>query len=112
MYWKKRFDRGNPDKEIEEEILSIRKEYKDYGYRRIHKELLNRGALINKKKVQGIIQKLKIQVISFNGKYSSYRGKVGKVAPNRIKRRFNTDIVHQKITTDTTLSTMKKIKIV
>lgn len=34
-------------------------------------------------------------------KYCSYKGTVGKVAPNRIKRRFNTSVVHQKITTDT-----------
>ena len=34
-------------------------------------------------------------------KYSSYRGKVGTVAPNRIRRRFSTHIPHQKITTDT-----------
>lgn len=95
----------NPDKEVEEEILSIREEHKDYGYRRIHKELLSRGILINKKKVQRIVQKLKIQVMSFSRKsrkYSSYKGKVGEVAPNRIKRRFDTNIVHQKITTDTT----------
>jgi len=105
MYWQKKFDRENPDKEIEEEILKVRKEHKDYGYRRIHKELLNRGILINKKKVQRIIQKLKIQVKSFSRKsrkYSSYKGKVGEVAPNRINRRFDTTIVHQKITTDTT----------
>ena len=35
-------------------------------------------------------------------KYSSYKGRIGTVAPNRIKRRFNTHIPHQKITTDTT----------
>lgn len=105
MYWQKRFDMENPDKEIEEEILSIREIHKDYGYRRIHKELLNRGFLINKKKVQRIVQKLKIQVISFSRKsrkYSSYKGKVGEITPNRIKRRFNTNIIHQKMTTDTT----------
>ena len=35
MYWQKRFDRENPDQEIEEKILGIRKEHKDYGYRRV-----------------------------------------------------------------------------
>ena len=34
-------------------------------------------------------------------RYNSYKGKVGRVAPNRINRRFNTSIAHQKITTDT-----------
>jgi transposase InsO family protein len=105
MYWQKRFDRENPDEAIEILILEIRKEHKDYGYRRIHGELENRGLIINKKKVQRLVQKLGIQVKSFtrkSRKYSSYRGTVGKLAPNRINRRFNTSIKHQKITTDTT----------
>lgn len=105
MYWKNRFDRENPDEDIEREILEIRKEHKDFGYRRIHGELQNRGIHINKKRVQRIVQKLGLQVTSFthkSRKYSSYKGKVGKIAPNRINRRFNTHIPHQKITTDTT----------
>ena len=55
MYWQKRFDRGNPDIEIEEKIQEIRKNNKDYGYRRIHGELRNLGYTINKKKVQRIV---------------------------------------------------------
>ena len=105
MYWQKRFDRENPDEALEKEILKIRKEHKDYGYRRIQGELGNRGFRVNKKKVQRIVQKLGLQVTSFmhkSRKYSSYKGKVGKVAPNRINRRFHTNIPHQKITTDTT----------
>ncbi|WP_243005984.1 MULTISPECIES: IS3 family transposase [unclassified Roseburia] len=104
MYWQKRFDRKNPDQEIEEKILEIRKEHKDYGYRRILGELRNQGYSINKKKVQRIVQKLGLQVMSYtrkSRKYSSYRGKIGTVAPNRIRRRFDTHIPHQKITTDT-----------
>ena len=60
---------------------------------------------VNKKKVQRIIQKLGLQVTSFTRKrrrYNSYKGNVGKIAPNRINRRFNTSVSHQKITTDTT----------
>ena len=49
MYWQKRFDRENPDKEIEEKILEIRKLHKDYGYRRMLGELRNQGYVINKK---------------------------------------------------------------
>jgi transposase InsO family protein len=105
MYWQKRFDRENPDEALENEILEIRKEHKDFGYRRIQGELGNRGFKVNKKKVQRIVQKFGLQVTSFthkSRKYSSYKGKVGKVAPNRINRRFHTNIPHQKITTDTT----------
>lgn len=35
MYRQKRFGRENPDKEIEEKILEICDNHKDYGYRRI-----------------------------------------------------------------------------
>lgn len=104
MYWQKRFERENPDKKIEEMILAIRKDHKDFGYRRICGELKNRGIVINKKKVQRLVQKLGLQVTSFirkSRKYSSYKGKVGRIAPNRLRRKFDTPIVHQKITTDT-----------
>lgn len=104
MYWQKRFDRENPDQELEQLILEIRKNHKDFGYRRIYGELRKRGMIVNKKRVQRIMQKLGLQVASFtrkSRKYSSYKGKVGKIAPNRIHRRFETHIPHQKITTDT-----------
>lgn len=105
MYWQKRFDCENPDLEIEEMILGVRNKHKDFGYRRICGELRNLGVKVNKKKVQRVVQKLGIQVTSFirkSRKYSSYKGNVGLTAPNRIRRRFDTNIVHQKITTDTT----------
>ncbi|WP_242850839.1 IS3 family transposase [Clostridium algidicarnis] len=104
MYWQKRFDRENPNEDLEQRILEIRKENKDFGYRRIYGELRKQGLIVNKKRVQRVVQKLGLQVSSFtrkSRKYSSYKGKVGKVAPNRIHRRFDTHIQHQKITTDT-----------
>ncbi len=105
MYWQKRFNRENPDEELENTILEIRKKHKDYGYRRIYGELRTLGIIVNKKKIQRIVQKLGIQVTSFvrkSRKYSSYKGKVGEIASNMLKRRFETSITHQKITTDTT----------
>lgn len=86
MYWQKRFNRKKPNAGLEQKILEIRKENKDFGYRRIYGELRKQGLVINKKRVQKIVQKLGLQVSSFtrkSRKYSSYRGKVGKVAPNR-----------------------------
>ena len=41
MYWQKRFDRPDPDENIKKRILEIRKDNKDYGYRRICGELNN-----------------------------------------------------------------------
>ncbi len=105
MYWQKRFDRVNPNQELEDKIIEIRKEHKDFGYRRVCGELRNQKIKANKKRVQRIMQKLNLQVTSFtrkSRKYSSYKGNVGKISPNRINRRFNTSVPHQKITTDTT----------
>lgn len=51
------------------------------------------------------MNKLNIKCTKFtrkSRKYSSYRGTIGKIAKNRINRRFNTHISCQKITTDTT----------
>lgn len=105
MYWQKRFDRKRPNQELEDKIQELHKEHKDFGYRRMHGLLQKLGYTVNKKRVQRIMQKLGLQVTSFtrkSRKYSSYKGKVGKIAPNRIHRRFKTNIAHQKITTDTT----------
>ena len=104
MYWQKRFDKINPNEPIEAVILELRKKHKDYGYRRIYGELRKQGFKINKKKVQRIVQKLGLQVDSFahkSRKYNSYKGTIGNIAPNRIKRRFKSTIPHQKMTTDT-----------
>jgi transposase InsO family protein len=105
MYWQKRFDRSNPNEELENKIKKIHIEHKDFGYRRVYGLLRSEGYVVNKKKVQRIMQKLGFQVTSFTRKsrrYNSYKGNVGKIAPNRIHRRFKTSVPHQKITTDTT----------
>lgn len=39
LYWQKRFDRENPDKELEEKILEIRELNKDYGYEELKLEI-------------------------------------------------------------------------
>lgn len=105
MYWQKRFDRVNPNEKLENKIKEIHIEHKDFGYRRVYGLLRREGYVVNKKKVQRIMQKFGLQVTSFtrkSRKYSSYKGNVGKIVSNRINRRFNTSVSHQKITTDTT----------
>ncbi|TDM42458.1 IS3 family transposase [Macrococcoides goetzii] len=105
MYWQKQFDKENKDQKIENQIKEIFKENAmNYGYRRITGELRNRGYIINHKKVQRIMSKLNLKSISFtrkNRKYSSYKGKIGRIADNLVNRRFDTNIPYQKITTDT-----------
>lgn len=96
---------ASPEDEVENQIKEICSENKDFGYRRVYGALRKQGFIVNKKRVQRIMQKYRLQVTSFtrkSRKYSSYKGNVGKIAPNRINRRFETCIPHQKITTDTT----------
>ena len=99
MYWQKRFDREDPDADLLRKIQDIREEHKDYGYRRIHGELRKQGIKVNKKRVHRIVQKYGMQVTSFTRKsrrFSTYKGVVGRIAPNRVNRRFNTSVPHQK----------------
>ncbi|MBO6350828.1 IS3 family transposase, partial [Enterococcus casseliflavus] len=56
MYWQKRFDSPNPAQEIEEKMLEIRKEHKDYGGQRLKKDLKKQGIQANKKKIQRLIK--------------------------------------------------------
>ncbi len=104
MYWQKRFNREDPDKVLKDQLLSIREKHENYGYRRIQKELARKGTIVNHKKIQRLMKELEICVTSFtrkSRKYSSYKGKVGHIAPNKVNRRFTTPIPYQKITTDT-----------
>lgn len=105
MYWQKRFDRENPDKELETIIKEICDKHTSYGYRRVHQELKRQGHIVNRKKVQRLMKKLGLNVKAFTRKsrrYNSYKGTIGKVADNLLKRRFKTSVPFQKVTTDTT----------
>ena len=61
MYWQKRFNRENPNKGLEEKILEIRSINKDWGYRHVYGALRKQGILINKKKIQRIMQRFPLQ---------------------------------------------------
>ncbi len=106
MYWQKRLSEPNSDEKVENEIQKISDENKNnYGYRRITIELRKRGFIVNHKKVLRIMNELGLICKKFtrkSRKYNSYKGSVGKIATNRINRRFNTPLPRQKITTDTT----------
>ncbi len=99
-------DGENKEKDLEDLIQKIFDEHKEnYGYRRIRDELHARGHQVNHKRVKRIMDKLGIQCTKFSRKtrkYNSYKGKVGKIARNRINRRFMTPIPLQKLVTDVT----------
>lgn len=85
------------------EIKSIFHENKGrYGYRRITLELRNRGFVTNHKTVRKVMLCLHLKCQARKVKYHSYKGEVGKIAPNIVNRNFNADAPNQKWTTDVT----------
>lgn len=89
--------------EIKENINVIYHENQGrYGYRRITMELHNRGYQINHKTVQRLMKVLNLKCMVRIKKYRSYKGEVGKIAPNLIKRDFIATAPNQKWTTDIT----------
>lgn len=97
--------RTNLDKysEIKEQITNIYAENKGrYGYRRITSELRNRGYVINHKTVQRLMKQLGIVCLVRMKKYKSYKGEVGKIAPNLLEQDFKASTPNQKWVTDVT----------
>ncbi|TCP60085.1 transposase InsO family protein [Baia soyae] len=94
-----------PDKykELKEKIEVIFHEHKGrYGYRRITWELRNQGYTLNHKTVFRLMKELGLRCLVRIKKYRSYRGTVGKVAPNILARNFQATKPNQKWVTDIT----------
>ena len=88
---------------MKEEITAIFHENKGrYGYRRITAELRNRNIYLNHKTVQRLMQKLGLVCRVRMKKYRSYKGEVGKIAPNLLNRNFHAEKPNQKWVTDVT----------
>lgn len=60
----------------------------EYGYRRITVELRNRKIFLNHKTVQKLMKQLGLVCCVRIKKYHSYKGEVGKIAPNLLNRDF------------------------
>ena len=88
-YYVKHRNKEDKYSEIKKQITTINHENKGrYGYRRITAELHNRGYVINHKTVQRLMKQLGINCKVRMKKYRSYKGEVGKVAPNLLERDF------------------------
>lgn len=100
----KQLHKGDKDKEFKAEIQAIYDEHKgNYGYRRIHLELRNRGFEVNHKEVQRLMKLMGLAArIRWRRKYSSYKGEVGKKADNLINRHFEGSKPYEKCYTDVT----------
>lgn len=73
-----------------------------YGYRRVYQQLRNEGYTINHKTVQRLMQEMNLKSKVRMVRYLSYRGEVGKTAPNILNRDFKAVRPNQKWATDVT----------
>ena len=73
-----------------------------YGYHRILAQLRNEGYSINHKTVYRLMKEEGLKNVRRRSKYRSYKGEIGKTAPNILNRDFGTTGPNQKWTTDVT----------
>ncbi|MBQ9652906.1 MAG: IS3 family transposase [Bacteroidales bacterium] len=96
---------GQPDgyDAIREHIRKIyHKHHGRYGYRRITDQLHDDGVDINHKTVQKLMGQMGLKAKRKKQRYNSYKGELGKIAPNVINRDFHADAPDQKWATDVT----------
>ena len=102
-YHLKRMDRTDKYEAAKAEITAIYHENKGrYGYRRITTELHNRKYSLNHKTVQRLMKELGLVCHVRMKNYRSYKGEIGKIAPNLLNRDFHAGQPNQKWVTDVT----------
>jgi len=97
--------KNKPDKWAVERRLLVEIYHQNkgrYGYRRLTQVLRSDGYAINGKTVRRLMKESGIKCEVRMKKYKSYRGNVGKIAPNLLERDFNADNPHKKLVTDVT----------
>ena len=102
-YWEKRRNREDKYLEVKQAIETIYHEHKGrYGYRRITKELEKANHFFDKKTINRLMNEMGLKCQVRMKKYRSYRGTVGKIAPNLLNRNFHADNMNEKWVTDVT----------
>jgi transposase InsO family protein len=82
-----------------------------YGYRRVQTVLSSQSYYLNHKTVQKLMTQLGIKSTVRPKRYQSYKGAIGKVAPNLLERNFRASKPHQKWVTDVTEFNIKGEKV-
>lgn len=92
-----------PDEALQSQIVKLYHEHKGrYGYRRITLSLQLSGVNINHKRVQRMMGELGLKSKVRPKRYTSYKGDVGRIAPDLVQRKFTADKPNQKWVTDVT----------
>ncbi|HEZ6159510.1 IS3 family transposase [Neisseria meningitidis] len=89
--------------DLKQHIHDIYRRHKGrYGYRRIAAAILHAGTPVNHKKVSRLMAKTGLKAVIRRRKYRSFKGEVGKIAPNILRRCFHAEKPNEKWVTDVT----------
>lgn len=83
---------------------------KRYGYRRVYLQLRNEGYVVNHKTVQKLMLEMRLKSKVRKVRYKSYKGEIGRIAPNILNRNFSADRPNEKWATDVTEFKIKESK--
>lgn len=84
---------------------------KRYGYRRIHAQLRRDGWVVARKTVLKLMRQLGLKSKVRQRKFQSFKGEVGKVAPNLLQRDFDAEAPNEKWVTDVTEFRISETKV-
>jgi putative transposase len=105
FYHQARIGRPDPKQPLKDAIAKAFAEAKGrYGHRRLHTVLTRQGWKVAKKTVLALMRRLGLAcgVRKRRYPYRSYRGQIGKTAPNLLDRQFDAEAPGQKWVTDVT----------
>lgn len=102
-YYCKKLKKSEKYAAVKAEMKTIWRECSEnYGYRRMTRELHIKGVIINHKTVLKLMKKIGLYCHVKMCKYKSYKGEVGKIAPNLLERDFEASKPNEKWVSDVT----------
>ncbi len=102
-YYSKKASEPDKYEQLKADINKIYHAHKGrFGYRRTVLQLRRNGIVVNHKTVFRLMGEMGLRSLIRRRKYRSYRGELGKIAPNILNRDFRADKPIQKWATDVT----------
>jgi transposase InsO family protein len=102
-YWDKNRDAPDKHLRVKNRIAQLYSRHKGrYGYRRIAAALQAEGEKIHQNTVQRLMGQLGLKSTQRVKRYKSYRGEIGRTAPNELDRKFSAPNPNEKWVTDIT----------
>lgn len=85
--------------------------HRRYGYRRVTLELRNQGLIVNHKTVNKLMRQMGLKALRTPRRFRTYKGEVGKIAPNALGRDFKASEPNRKWATDVTQVMINDVKV-